>query len=279
MARRLEYAAMGHLQAVLDEYFHILKDWRGFLTESGPAIISDLAETATSALSLRTVNYATDIPTAETRRSPSIGTRCEADSRSDSETKPSKANSANNAPNRQAKRSTRRSGRSSSQPHRSAKKDSTSTSTPMRSCTGTFPPTRSTSSNAKGASTATKATPSARTSRKHAAPRRSTEVIATHGSRCSRQQRKWPSEPDGELAPYWVFCPPGANARIERYVPVLPLSRDASKLERLLKAVATYRLSFGQPRQEELLKYLAGRIPEPELLEIVQRLRVDLTPR
>jgi hypothetical protein len=86
-------------------------------------------------------------------------------------------------------------------------------------------------------------------------------------------------EPDGELAPYWVFNPPGSTARIERHVPVLPLSSDASKLERLLKAVATYRLSFGQPRQEELLKYLAGRIPDGDLSDIVKRLRVDLSPQ
>lgn len=36
--------------------------------------------------------------------------------------------------------------------------------------------------------------------------------------------------PDGELKPYWVFYPEGSTARIERHVPVLPLSRDGSKL-------------------------------------------------
>jgi hypothetical protein len=76
-----------------------------------------------------------------------------------------------------------------------------------------------------------------------------------------------------------VFNPPGSPACIERYVPVLPLSTDASKLERLLKAVATYRLSLGQPRQEELLNHLAGRIPADELTAIIERLRVDLSPR
>jgi hypothetical protein len=83
---------------------------------------------------------------------------------------------------------------------------------------------------------------------------------------------------DGEIAPYWVFNPPGSTARIERHIPVLPFSSDASKLQRLLKALATYRLSFGQPRQEELVQYLAGRIPEDDLPEIVKRLKVDLTP-
>lgn len=58
----LEYGVAGNLQAVLDEYLHVLKDWRGFLKDAGPEVIRDLAETAVSALSLRTVNYATDIP-------------------------------------------------------------------------------------------------------------------------------------------------------------------------------------------------------------------------
>ena len=39
------------------------------------------------------------------------------------------------------------------------------------------------------------------------------------------------------------------------------------------------KLSFGQPRQEELLKYLAGRIPEGDLSDVVKRLRVDLSPQ
>jgi hypothetical protein len=86
------------------------------------------------------------------------------------------------------------------------------------------------------------------------------------------------ADTDGEIQPYWVFHPDGAPARIERHVPVLPLSRDAGRLTELLRAVATYRLSFGQPRQEELVGYLAGRVPVEELTALVDRLRVDLTP-
>ena len=50
---------------VRDECLDILKDWRGFLTVAGAEIIGDLADTAYNALSLRTVNYATDIPVAD----------------------------------------------------------------------------------------------------------------------------------------------------------------------------------------------------------------------
>lgn len=85
-------------------------------------------------------------------------------------------------------------------------------------------------------------------------------------------------EDDDGLQPYWVFAPVGAPARIERHVPVLPLSRDAYRLEQLLRDVATYRMSFGQPRQDELLAFLQGRLSEVELTAIIDKLKVDLSP-
>lgn len=84
-------------------------------------------------------------------------------------------------------------------------------------------------------------------------------------------------DPD-EVKPYWVFDPEGSQARIERYVPHLPLSRDVARLSNLLKSVAAYRLSFGQPRQEELVELLTGRLDEDELERVASRLRIDLTP-
>ncbi|MCC7137589.1 MAG: hypothetical protein IT460_04075 [Planctomycetes bacterium] len=70
-----------------------------------------------------------------------------------------------------------------------------------------------------------------------------------------------------ELEPFWIL--PG-DARIERHVPALPLSRDASQLEALRRALAIYRMVFGQPRQEELAAYLASRL-SPALLDEVRR--------
>ena len=60
---------------------------------------------------------------------------------------------------------------------------------------------------------------------------------------------------DGDLVPFWVFAPPGGS-KIERYVPALPMSREVEKLEQLKRSLAAYRLAFGQPRQEDLIKYL-----------------------
>ena len=64
------------------------------------------------------------------------------------------------------------------------------------------------------------------------------------------------SEDLGEFSPYWVF--PGA-AKIERHVLPYPLSRDLSRYEQLKVDLATYRLAFGQPRQEDMLELMRRR--------------------
>jgi len=61
-----------------------------------------------------------------------------------------------------------------------------------------------------------------------------------------------------ELTPYWVYPDP-EGAAIERYVPVMPLSKEALKYRRLLRTVGGYRMVIGQPRQEDLLRYLGER--------------------
>jgi len=58
----------------------------------------------------------------------------------------------------------------------------------------------------------------------------------------------------GDLVPYWVF--EEGRARIERRIPILPFSREVAKLKSLKNGLALYRLVFGQPRQEDLLSSL-----------------------
>lgn len=77
------------------------------------------------------------------------------------------------------------------------------------------------------------------------------------------------SEDDNELMPYWIY--PG-KAKIERHVPLLPMSKEVSQLAKLKRDVARYRLVFGQPRQDDLLEYL-GDVPEEKLRE----LKIDLS--
>lgn len=85
--------------------------------------------------------------------------------------------------------------------------------------------------------------------------------------------------PEGvsEIVPYWVYAPPG-GARIERHVPFLPLSRDRLRLEALRRSLAVYRMVFGQPRQEDLLEYLLSRLPPGRVDALMQQACIDLSP-
>lgn len=54
-----------------------------------------------------------------------------------------------------------------------------------------------------------------------------------------------------DLIPYWIF--EEGSARVERRIPLLPYSKEVAKLKRLKQGLALYRMVFGQPRQEDLL--------------------------
>ena len=58
-----------------------------------------------------------------------------------------------------------------------------------------------------------------------------------------------------ELVPYWVF--EEGSARIERRIPLLPYSKEVGKLKQLKQGLVLYRMVFGQPRQEDLLLSLS----------------------
>jgi hypothetical protein len=78
-----------------------------------------------------------------------------------------------------------------------------------------------------------------------------------------------------DIEPYWVF---EGSAKIERQVPLVPLTREVELLRRLRASLAAYRLVFGQPRQEDMVAYLGDRMPPDELAALAERLRIDLTP-
>ena len=85
-----------------------------------------------------------------------------------------------------------------------------------------------------------------------------------------------------DIVPYW--CLPVAELTeeqrakleyIERIVPLYPLSRDRYKYERLIKVLALFRMTLGQPRQEELLNLLKNMHLSDEQLK---KLTIDLCP-
>lgn len=97
--------------------------------------------------------------------------------------------------------------------------------------------------------------------------------------------RRARSRSANDLVPYWIYPedPVGSDgkpppARIERYVPALPLSREVEKLEELKRSLAAYRLVFGQPRQEDLTAWLAWLERQGVALD-VKALLLDLSPR
>lgn len=80
----------------------------------------------------------------------------------------------------------------------------------------------------------------------------------------------------GGMVPFWVYSRPG-GATIERYVPALPLSREAMVYRRLIRTVSEYRCVMGQPRQEDLVTFLQAS--GGDLREEMSELSFDLALR
>ena len=62
---------------------------------------------------------------------------------------------------------------------------------------------------------------------------------------------------ESELMPYWIYEEVDNPCRVERLVPLPPFSSENARFKALKRSLAIYRLAFGQPRQEDLLEYLA----------------------
>ncbi|HKB38078.1 MAG TPA: helicase-related protein, partial [Gemmataceae bacterium] len=88
------------------------------------------------------------------------------------------------------------------------------------------------------------------------------------------QRSKAPGQND--LFPFWVV--PSGPARIERHVPAHPYSREVLRHENLRRSLVLYRMVFGQNRQEDLVSYLAARLPAEAIPPLLDLCRVDLTP-
>jgi hypothetical protein len=80
-----------------------------------------------------------------------------------------------------------------------------------------------------------------------------------------------------DMVPYWIY-PLEGGAKIERHVPALPLSRERERISALKRSLAAYRMVFGQARQEDLLSYLLARFTEEEVSTHAEILRIDLEP-
>ena len=78
-----------------------------------------------------------------------------------------------------------------------------------------------------------------------------------------------------DLIPFWGLRETEDMVKIERIVPMYPFSRDGLAYERLIKILSLYRLTLGQARQEELLEYLFKNCDDPDKLK---ELFINLSP-
>lgn len=87
---------------------------------------------------------------------------------------------------------------------------------------------------------------------------------------------------NADMVPYWCLPIHHLSEQqrshlqyIERIVPLYPLSRDHYRYEKLIKVLSLYRMTLGQPRQEELLQLLKDMNLSYEQLH---ELTIDLCP-
>jgi hypothetical protein len=80
-----------------------------------------------------------------------------------------------------------------------------------------------------------------------------------------------------DLIPYWHLEPEGGNY-IERYVPTYPYSKDVLKYKDIIKVLTYYRLTFGQPSQQELIKTLENHSQSGLTWNDLKELIINLSP-
>lgn len=88
-----------------------------------------------------------------------------------------------------------------------------------------------------------------------------------------KYQAKFPCE----LVPFW-HTESQSDIKIERFVPLYPFSRDIEKYNNIIKILAFYRLTFGQPRQQELVEALQDTEYSQEEFKKMEELIIDLSP-
>jgi hypothetical protein len=273
----LQYSVDGNLQASLDEYVHMLRDWRGFVGPSVPGMAQDLADTAYQALTLRTAAYRVDVPVARAgtievqahRMRGRFAVRFgEQQSEEGSIARAEQVGIAFNSPYWPFVMSTTSIGQEGLDFHLYC----------HAVVHWNLPHNPVDLEQREG-----------RVHRfKGHAIRKNIAAECRDAAYDLDEPDPWKgmfaeaarSRPPGEseVMPYWVFNPTGEGAAIERYVPTLPLSRESTRLNDLLRTVAAYRLAFGQPRQVDLMKHLLPKLGDDGVAKLLTDLKVDLSP-
>lgn len=80
-----------------------------------------------------------------------------------------------------------------------------------------------------------------------------------------------------DLIPYWCLGK-DQKIKIERIVPMYPVSKDKTSYDRLIKILSLYRLTMGQARQEELLDYIFTEITDEQERAELKNMFINLSP-
>jgi hypothetical protein len=254
----LQYCAEGNLQAVLDEYFHQLKESLGLVDASPERLAREIAKTVSSALKIRTSQVRVDHVRA--RKSPNrvdiddFGMRChfamrlgELESETDGAViRAGQVRTAFNSPFRPFVLATTSIGQEGLDFHPYCH---SVTHWNLPSNPVDLEQREGRVHRYKGHAI-----------RKNVVQAFGLETLAAFWRPDEDPwdvlfRRAYDTRPDksNDLTPYWIY---EGNAFIERHVPLLPFSREVSQLKRLKRSLAVYRLAFGQPRQEDLVGLL-----------------------
>ncbi len=74
----------------------------------------------------------------------------------------------------------------------------------------------------------------------------------------AQEEKLWKHPGQSDLVPYWSLGS-DQEVKIERIVPLYPLSRESYGYERLKDLLSLYRLTLGQASQEALIDFLKGK--------------------
>jgi len=277
----LRYAQAGNLQSVLDEYLHVLNESLGLMEHKPAERAKKLAEALSTALSLRTPSLAFDEivrDTGERYKLKQWRIRCryalrfgdEKGSGIDERTRSSDVRTAFNSPFRPFILATTSIGQEGLDFHQYC----------HRVVHWNLPSNPVDLEQREGRVHRYKG----HVIRRNLAKRYGLRAVdvSSRGLVDPWQQlfeRACCDRPEGanELYPYWVFDIKGGY-KIERQIPLLPLSREVGQLAWLKKTLVAYRSVIGQPRQQELTEFLARRFTEEELVNFTRAYAIDLSP-
>lgn len=274
----MHYAAGGCLQAVLDEYVHILRESLGRVDDTADNTLGDIADAICGVLRLRTSRVGYDHITAKPRRNivltPS-GMRVrfalrfgreKADDAGGEETREDQVRAAFNSPFWPFVLATTSIGQEGLDFHQYCHAivhwNLPTNPVDLEQREGRI-------HRYKGHAI-----------RKNVAKRYGLPVSSAHADPWAELFKRAVNDcaaSGSEIEPFWVF-PVQNGAAIERHVPVLPTSADEQRLTFLRRAVSLYRLVFGQLRQEDMMRFLMERLPAAEAEQLAAQLPLNLEP-